>query len=68
MLAPIRNAWKKSFNLSRFFQLKVNAWLVRWLPLSLSRRYIAWLGRLYYAVHPQEKDLIRRTISHVCHR
>jgi|GEM_PF-5930255 len=68
MLAHIRIAWKKSFNLSTFFQLKVNAWLVRWLPLSLSRCYLTWLGRLYYAFHPQEKDLIRRTICHVCHR
>ncbi len=58
--------WKRSFNLSMFFQMRLNAWLVYWLPLSLSRRYIAFIGRLYYAVHRQEKELIRRTISHVC--
>jgi lauroyl/myristoyl acyltransferase len=52
-------------SLSRFLQLKLNVFLIRFLPFSISRWYIATLGKLYYLLNWQEKKLIRSTISHV---
>ena len=52
-------------SLSRFLQLKLNVFLFRFLPFSISRWYIATLGKLYYLLNWQEKKLIRSTISHV---
>jgi KDO2-lipid IV(A) lauroyltransferase len=52
-------------SLSRFVQLKLNVFLFRFLPFSISRWYIATLGKLYYLLNWQEKKLIRGTISQV---
>ena len=46
-------------SLSRFLQLKLNVFLFRFLPFSISRWYIATLGKLYYLLNWQEKKLIR---------
>jgi len=45
--------------------MKLNSFLFRFLPFSVSRFYIACLGRLYYLLCWGEKTLIRKTINHV---
>ena len=56
---------KKLPNLSKFFQMKLNCWLFRFLPFSVSRGYLALLGRLYYFCNQTEKKFIRGTIARV---
>jgi len=52
-------------NLSKFFQKKFNSWLIRFLPFSVSRRYIIALGWFYYLFKPQEKALITKCVIQV---
>ena len=56
---------KISLSLSKFMQMKLNSFLFRFLPFSVSRCYIMVLGRLYYLLCWAEKTLIRKTIKHV---
>lgn len=51
--------------LSKFLQTKLNGFLFRLLPFSISRWYIIFLGRLYYLLHRQERGLIQLTINYV---
>ena len=59
---------KISLSLSKFMQMKLNSFLFRLLPFSVSRCYIAFLGRLYYLLCWSEKTLIRKTIKYVFRR
>jgi KDO2-lipid IV(A) lauroyltransferase len=59
---------KFSVNLSKFLQMKLNNFLFRFLPFSVSRCYIMVLGRLYYLLKWKEKALIQKTIRHVFKR
>jgi KDO2-lipid IV(A) lauroyltransferase len=59
---------KFSVNLSKFLQMKLNNFLFRFLPFSVSRCYIMVLGRLYYLLKWNEKTLIQKTIRHVFKR
>jgi Kdo2-lipid IVA lauroyltransferase/acyltransferase len=56
---------KISLSLSKFMQMKLNSFLFRFLPFSVSRGYIMVLGRIYYLLRWTEKTLIRNTIKHV---
>lgn len=55
-------------SLSKFLQLKINSWLFRILPFSVSRCYIMLLGKLYYLLNWSEKVLIRNTLRYVFRR
>lgn len=55
----------RKFNLSKFFQMRLNSWLIRFLPFFLSRVYLIGLGRLYYFFNRKEKHLIEKTITYV---
>jgi len=57
-----------SLSLSKFLQMRLNNFLFRFLPFSISRCYIRVLGRLYYLLKWSEKTLIRQTITHVFKR
>ena len=59
---------KISLGLSKFLQMRLNSFLFRFLPFSVSRCYIMVLGRLYYLLNWSEKTLIRKTIKHVFRR
>ena len=59
---------KISLSLSKFLQMKLNSFLFRFLPFSVSRCYVMVLGRLYYLLNWTEKILIRKTIKHVLGR
>ena len=48
--------------------MRLNSFLFRWLPFSISRAYLLALGKLYYLLNWGEKTLIRRTIQHVFKR
>ena len=54
-----------SLSLSKFLQMKLNSFLFRFLPFSVSRCYVTVLGRLYYLLCWAERTLIRKTIKHV---
>jgi Kdo2-lipid IVA lauroyltransferase/acyltransferase len=54
-----------NLNLSKFFQMRLNSWLIRFLPFFISRYYLITLGRLYYFFNRKEKNLIERTITFV---
>ncbi len=54
-----------NLNLSKFFQMKLNSWLIRFLPFFISRYYLIGLGRLYYYFNRKERNLIERTITFV---
>jgi Kdo2-lipid IVA lauroyltransferase/acyltransferase len=56
---------KISLSLSKFLQMRLNSFLFRLLPFSVSRFYIKVLGRIYYLLNWTEKTLIRKTIKHV---
>ena len=56
---------KISLSLSKFMQMKLNSFLFRYLPFSVSRCYVRLLGKLYYLLCWAEKTLIRKTIKHV---
>jgi KDO2-lipid IV(A) lauroyltransferase len=57
-----------NLNLSKFFQMRLNSWLIRFLPFFISRYYLITLGRLYYFLNRKEKNLIERTITFVLGR
>ena len=59
---------KLSLSLSKFLQMRMNSFLFRFLPFSVSRWYLMVLGRLYYFLNWTEKALIRETIHHVFKR
>jgi KDO2-lipid IV(A) lauroyltransferase len=54
-----------SLSLSKFLQMRLNSFLFRFLPFSISCFYIKILGRIYYLLNWSEKTLIRKTIKHV---
>jgi Kdo2-lipid IVA lauroyltransferase/acyltransferase len=56
---------KISLSLSKFMQMKLNSFLFRFLPFSVSRCYIKFLGRIYYLLNWNEKTLIQNTIKRV---
>src|SRR5665648_43907 len=56
---------KISLSLSKFLQMRLNSFLFRYLPFSISRGYVMFLGRIYYLLCWAEKTLIRKTIKHV---
>lgn len=55
-------------SLSKFLQMKFNSWVFRFLPFSVSRRYLMFLGKLYYLLNWSEKVLIRNTFRYVFRR
>ena len=59
---------KFSLSLSTFLQLKLNSFLFRFLPFSVSRWYLMVLGKVYYFLNRTEKALILKTIHHVFKR
>jgi lauroyl/myristoyl acyltransferase len=59
---------KISLSLSKFLQMKLNSFLFRFLPFSVSRCYVMVLGRLYYLLNWTEKTLIRKTLKHILGR
>ncbi|MFA5183773.1 MAG: lysophospholipid acyltransferase family protein [Syntrophales bacterium] len=59
---------KIHLSLSKFFQMKFNAFLFRFLPFSISRCYIMLLGKLYYLINWTEKQLIRQTVFYIFKR
>jgi lauroyl/myristoyl acyltransferase len=56
---------RRSLNLSKFLQMRLNSWLIRFLPFFLSRYYLMCLGRLYYSFKRREKILIEQTVGFV---
>ncbi|MEJ2671501.1 MAG: lysophospholipid acyltransferase family protein [Deltaproteobacteria bacterium] len=48
--------------------MKLNSWLFRLLPFSVSRFYIMFLGRIYYLLNWSEKVLIRNTCRYIFRR
>ncbi len=52
-------------SLSKFLQMKLNIFLIRFLPFCVSRWYIAALGKIYYLLNWPEKRLIRNTMKNV---
>jgi lauroyl/myristoyl acyltransferase len=60
--------WRVSLNVSKFFQLKFNCYLLRFLPFFVSRWYIIFIGKVYYLFHKKERGLIQQTIGHVLNR
>jgi lauroyl/myristoyl acyltransferase len=65
MLAGIFSPPKFLPSLSKFFQWKFNAWLIKLLPFAISRRYLIILGWLYYLCKPGEKALISDCLARV---
>ena len=55
----------KSANLSQFFQMRLNVFLFKLLPPSLSYFYLCSIGRLYYLVNRKEKAEIYRNVTEV---
>jgi lauroyl/myristoyl acyltransferase len=51
--------------LSRFLQWRINTYIVRLLPLALSRMYLCLLGCIYYALNREERKVIEETIGAV---
>ena len=68
MFSYIFQMVKFPLSLSKFLQMKLNSFLFRFLPFSVSRWYLMVLGRLYYFLNWTEKALIRKTIHHVFKR
>ncbi len=56
---------RRNLNLSKFLQMRLNSWLIRFLPFFMSRYYLIVLGKLYYFFNRKERDLINRTINYV---
>ncbi len=65
MFPGIKFPWKFSLNLSKFLQARINVFLFRFLPFSVSRGYLALLGGIYYLVKRKEKKLIKNTVIHI---
>jgi Kdo2-lipid IVA lauroyltransferase/acyltransferase len=59
---------KFSLSLSKFLQMKVNSFLFRFLPFSISRGYIMLLGKLYYLLNWADRKLIHKTIGYIFKR
>ena len=55
----------RNLNLSKFLQMRLNSWIIRFLPFFMSRYYLMILGKLYYCFKRKERDLINKTITHV---
>jgi KDO2-lipid IV(A) lauroyltransferase len=55
----------RKLNLSKFLQMRLNSWLIRFLPFFMSRYYLFILGKLYYYFNRKERNLINKTISFV---
>lgn len=49
--------------LSRFLQWRVNTYIVRFLPLVISRAYLCLLGYIYYLFNNEEKKIIEDAIG-----
>lgn len=58
----------RNLTLSKFLQMRINSFLFRFLPFTISRWYIVLLGRLYYLIHWQERKIIQQTITYVFKR
>ncbi len=56
---------RRNLNLSKFLQMRLNSWLIRFLPFFMSRYYLIALGKLYYFLNRRERHLINRTVNHV---
>ena len=56
---------KPQLNLSKFCQMHLSRFLAQRAPFRCSQLYLAWLGRLYYLTHPEEREFIRHTIRRV---
>ena len=56
---------KKTLNLSKFLQIRINSFIYKLLPFSMSRIYLALLGKIYYLIKNDEKKLIQNSIIHV---
>jgi lauroyl/myristoyl acyltransferase len=56
---------RRNLNLSKFLQMRLNSWLIRFLPFYISRYYLITLGKLYYFLNRRERHLINRTVNHV---
>jgi lauroyl/myristoyl acyltransferase len=50
-------------DLSRFLQNPVNVFLAKFLPLSIYRQFINYMGFVYYAVHRQEAAIISTSFN-----
>ncbi|WP_449245289.1 lysophospholipid acyltransferase family protein [Desulfobacca acetoxidans] len=56
---------KKRLNLSKFCQMHLSRSLARRVPFPVSRFYLSCMGKLYYLLNPQERDLICHAITQV---
>ena len=56
---------RRNLNLSKFLQMRLNSWIIRFLPFFMSRYYLILLGKLYYFFNCRERQLINATINHV---
>jgi lauroyl/myristoyl acyltransferase len=65
MIAKQFFSLRQNLNLSKFLQMRLNSWLIRFLPFRLSRFYLFWIGRLYYVFNRKEKHLIENTLTHI---
>lgn len=65
MLPRLPTSWKFSLNLSKFCQAPLNVFLFKFLPFRLSRWYLGLLGKIYFFLKRQEKELIQLTIRQV---
>ena len=54
--------------LSRFLQWRFNTVLIRYLPRSIGRLYLGFLGRVYYFFNRREKQQIQTNLSAVVRR
>ncbi len=68
MFSHIYQMVKFSLSLSKFMQMRLNSFLFRFLPFSVSRWYLMVLGKFYYFLNRMEEALIRKTIHHVFQR
>jgi KDO2-lipid IV(A) lauroyltransferase len=57
-----------SLSLSKFLQMRLNSFIFRFLPFSVSRCYLIVLGSIYYFLNRNEKSLILKTIHLVFKR
>ncbi|NIQ91778.1 MAG: hypothetical protein GWN93_23375 [Deltaproteobacteria bacterium] len=54
--------------LSRFLQWRFNTILIRFLPRTVGRIYLSFLGRIYFFFDRKEKQQIKRNLSAVIRR
>ena len=55
-------------DLSRFFQAKPNTFLARFLPFSIYRNYLSFLGFYYFSIRRQERKRLSRSLRFVLGR